>query len=70
MDNFIELINLDDINGGGVLGAGVGAVLGMSYGFAAGAVVAGNTGNIGDMFKTAWVSTMAGGGIGAVIPEP
>lgn len=70
MDNFIELDNLDDINGGGIIGAGVGVVLGGSYGFAAGAVVAAHSGNIRDMFKTAWASTMVGGGIGAVVPEP
>jgi len=70
MDKFIELENLNDINGGGAICAAAGALVGGTYGFAAGVVVANHSGNIHDMFKTAWASACIGGGIGALVPEP
>ena len=70
MDKFIELENLNAINGGGAIGALAGVVVGGTYGFAAGAVVAAHSGNVRDMFKTAWASAATCGGVGALLPEP
>ncbi len=72
MNKLVELErkDIETINGGGLFAAAAGAVLGVTYGFAAGAIVAAKTGQIKDVFKTAWTAGMVGGAIGAVIPAP
>ncbi|WPX10090.1 hypothetical protein [Anaerocellum danielii] len=59
---------LVEINGDGMFGAAAGAILGFTYGIAAGAVIAYNTGEIKEMFKTAWASAMFGGAVGSFLP--
>ncbi|ADL42454.1 hypothetical protein COB47_1155 [Caldicellulosiruptor obsidiansis OB47] len=59
---------LEKINGDGLFGAAAGAILGFTYGLAAGAVIAYNSGEIKDMFKTGWTGAMLGGAIGGLTP--
>lgn len=59
---------LEKINGDGIFGAAAGTLLGFTYGMAAGAIIAYNTGEIKDMFKTAWTAAMMGGAIGSFTP--
>lgn len=67
---FVEIENYEEINGGGVFGAIGGAMIGATYGVAIGAYAWSKTGQIKDVYKSAWAGAMFGGACGAFIPGP
>lgn len=71
MMDFIELNNLDEVNGGGIIGCVAGGMLGFSYGVAGSMIAAGTSGGgVGTVLRWGWASAMTGGAIGTFLPEP
>ncbi|MGB9680561.1 MAG: hypothetical protein ACPLW7_00470 [Minisyncoccia bacterium] len=70
LENFTPINRTDEINGGGFIGACAGALLGFTYGVIPGVYFGVKDHSLSEAAKITWTSTMLGGGIGAVLPEP
>lgn len=66
----LDCKNYETINGGGILGAIAGGVIGFDAGLIGGLAVNQFTGDDSDVLSTAWAGAGAGFYYGAVAPTP
>ncbi|WP_094551247.1 hypothetical protein [Petroclostridium xylanilyticum] len=71
-DNFIELEDLDSVNGGGLAGAIIGGIAGAAVGVVGGTIASIATREYSGETLVKWTysCTLGGAGIGAMIPTP